>query len=160
MTWDLHAACMLQSVFLLMYIHDCRKGGLYSYDYNLWCYACGSCPRIFRILCSLTQPGTGILSNLVGVGLLLFNPMWYGLVVTSLHRYQWGCRQPRKHYKQMETLSTSRQSLQGKRLEVANIMYRNQWNGTQMTYTILRGILRFFFRGEKLLFIISNHLLR
>lgn len=155
---------MPQSVFLLMYLHDCRKGGLYSYDYNLWCYACGSCPRIFRILWSLTQPGTGILSNLVGVGLQLsyLTPcdLVTSLVVTSLHRYQWGCRQPRKHYKQMETLSTSRQSLQGRRLEVANIRYRNQWNGTQMTYTVLRGILRLFFRGKKLLFIISNHLLR
>lgn len=156
---ETHMPLVSSNLFLCWCTHDSKTGGLHvhSYKHNLWCCACGSCPRIFRILCSLTQPVTWILSNLV-----LFNPLWYSLAVTSLHipRYQWGCNQPRKPYKQMDTSSTSRPSFQGKRLEVAN---RNQWNSTQIAYlnnTILRVILKFLFRGKKLLFIMSNHLLR
>lgn len=161
---ETHTPLVSSNLFLCWCTHDSKTGGLHvhSYKHNLWCCACGSCPRIFRILCSLTQPVTWILSNLVVLGLVLFNPLWYSLAVTSLHipRYQWGCNQPRKPYKQMDTSSTSRPSFQGKRLEVGN---RNQWNSTQIAYlnnTILRVILRFLFRGKKLLFIMSNHLLR
>lgn len=127
--------------------NDSRTGGLHihSYKHNLWCYACGSCPGIFRIPCCLTQPVTGILSNVV------VNPLWHSLAVTSLHipRYQWGCNQSRKHYKQKKTSSTSRQNLQGRRLEVAN---RNQWNSTQIAYlnnTILKSHFKISFQRQE-----------
>lgn len=163
MTMESHMPLVSSNLFLCWCTHDSRTGGLHvhSYKHNLWCYPCGSCPRIFRIFCSLTQPVIGILSNVV-MSLVLFNPLWHNLEVTSSHipRYQWGCNRSRKHYKKKETSPTSRQSLQGRRLEVAN---RNQWKSTQIAYlnnTILRVILRFLFRGKKLLFIMSNHLLR
>lgn len=58
------------NLFLCWCTHDSRTGGLHihSYKHDLWHYACGFCPRILKILCSLTQPVTGILSNLVVVG--------------------------------------------------------------------------------------------
>lgn len=79
-----HETCMplvSSNMFLCWCTHDSRTGGLHihSHKHNLWCYACGSCPRIFRILCSLTQPVTGILSKVAVVGLVLFNPLWHSL---------------------------------------------------------------------------------